>query len=512
MNNLPYFCSLGYNINNTLILGIYMSNSLKFICSNGLHVVCQQTTKPHTFTIRFYVRVGTIYETVGNNGITHLLEHMLFRGNKTYASAYDLAYSLEKTGGEINGSTDQDTMELWLTGDVQGLEMVIANFYTFLMHPTFPELDLEKKVIHAERLQDFNDKNQCIDPDTLMYEELFANSYGLPIIGSQESVESCLVEDLHVWHKKFFVPSNCLLVLQVPWDIKITQLLAMRTFDKVWYQPTEAIELDTAPTISWNQYDISGFIPKLLKQTEKTIVASKTTPTKQKKSTTMTAVPCQTAWVKNADNQSIWRFTFVLQPNNWESKIQAQIELHLCQRLLEDGLSSQLNQMFRDQTGLAYHVEAQMVYHKNFGLFYIDFHIPTEHTELFLDTVQYLLNQWHSEITDQEVEKVKFRYQFDLKSISNAELREREIDLLWSQETFCTIDEEKKYIQSISTEHVKRQIQQLFLETPKHILYIGPKPTAYKKRINTMLKVLETTRNRLQTVQVLQTDTMESLL
>src|SRR5262245_26300104 len=76
--------------------------------SNGLRLLTIQTPHLHTASVCLYVRAGSRYETPATNGLSHFLEHMLFRGSGRYPSSFALNLAIEELGGTLYAETGRD--------------------------------------------------------------------------------------------------------------------------------------------------------------------------------------------------------------------------------------------------------------------------------------------------------------------------------------------------------------------------------------------------------------------
>src|SRR5690242_4925201 len=78
------------------------------VLANGLIVVTVSLPHLHTASVVMYARVGSRYETPTSNGLSHFLEHMLFRGSKSHPSSFALNYAIEDIGGTLYAETGRD--------------------------------------------------------------------------------------------------------------------------------------------------------------------------------------------------------------------------------------------------------------------------------------------------------------------------------------------------------------------------------------------------------------------
>ncbi len=166
---------------------------------------------------------GSREETESSIGLTHLLEHMLFKRTLS-KSTFQLACEIDRLGGDLNASTDTD--ELVLYADVPGNRFgeLISLLRELVLEPEFrqAELDLEKEVI----LQEISEAND--DPDSAAFDLLSkifwpSSSYGLPVFGTEGSVKSLSLEDLKVRLDQLRVGRRMLISVAGPVSLNVVK-------------------------------------------------------------------------------------------------------------------------------------------------------------------------------------------------------------------------------------------------------------------------------------------------
>ena len=181
--------------------------------SNGLTVLIQEDERFPLASLRLFVRAGSAYETEAQAGISHLLEHMVFKGTAKRAPG-KLALEVEGVGGYFNAATSFDytvymtdmPAERWALG----LDVLKDMAFGATIDPE--ELAKEKPVVLAE-LERGEDS-----PDSRIFKSLQplvwpGSTYGRPIIGYRNTVESITAVDIKNYIKKFYQPQSMLLVI-----------------------------------------------------------------------------------------------------------------------------------------------------------------------------------------------------------------------------------------------------------------------------------------------------------
>jgi predicted Zn-dependent peptidase len=180
----------------------------KHTSPNGLRIVQEQIPSVRSVTIGIWVLTGSRNETKINNGISHFLEHMFFKGTDT-RSARDIAEAFDAIGGQVNAFTSKEYTCYYAkvldTHKDLALEMLADMFF----HSSFDEeeMEREKKVVYEE-IKMYEDT-----PDDIVHDLLAATSYGghplgYPILGTEEQLKTFTPETLRNYMKERYAPEN----------------------------------------------------------------------------------------------------------------------------------------------------------------------------------------------------------------------------------------------------------------------------------------------------------------
>lgn len=207
-----------------------MFDALEVTLKNGLRLV---TIKRDTSiaSVQAGVKVGSLYENDKEKGVSHFIEHMLFKGTKLFNNE-ELNSLLEERGGEYNAYTDYNCTVLSMTALMEEIEECIKLMAQMLISPTFSEEELEKErgVILSELrtskddLEDlsFRRVNEAaFDKSPLKYDT----------IGEERTVKSFKRKQIVEFYKKYYVPNNCCITLVSNLDHKMAQELVMKYFE-----------------------------------------------------------------------------------------------------------------------------------------------------------------------------------------------------------------------------------------------------------------------------------------
>ena len=175
---------------------------------NGLRVASHEMDHLETLSLGIWVAAGARHEGEHENGLSHLLEHMAFKGTKT-RSAQKIAEEIEEVGGELNAATGLDTTAYYarvLKGD-EGLALELLADILFNSAYAAEELEKEREVI----LQEIAGAQD--DPEDIAFELLQKSAYpgqslGRAILGTRESVAALQAADLRAFLNARYEPGS----------------------------------------------------------------------------------------------------------------------------------------------------------------------------------------------------------------------------------------------------------------------------------------------------------------
>ncbi|MCX7982885.1 MAG: insulinase family protein [Syntrophales bacterium] len=160
----------------------------KTVLPNGVRVVSEAVDYVRSVSLGVWVNCGSRYETERDNGISHFIEHMLFKGT-TKRSALEIVSSIESVGGIINASTGKELTSFYVKVPDYSLEIALDVLADMFLHPKFDENDIEreKSVVQQEisLLEDTPDDFIHDFCDTHFWN---GHELGFPILGRREVI------------------------------------------------------------------------------------------------------------------------------------------------------------------------------------------------------------------------------------------------------------------------------------------------------------------------------------
>ncbi|MEW9676665.1 pitrilysin family protein [Lentibacillus sp. L22] len=180
----------------------------KHTCKNGLRVVMEQVPAVRSVTIGIWVLTGSRNENEQNNGISHFLEHMFFKGTRE-RSAKDIAEAFDAIGGQVNAFTSKEYTCFYAKVLDTHKELALDILADMFFNSSFDkeEMEREKKVV-LEEIKMYEDT-----PDDIVHDLLARASYGnhplgYPILGTQEHLASFTPETLRDYIQEQYTPDN----------------------------------------------------------------------------------------------------------------------------------------------------------------------------------------------------------------------------------------------------------------------------------------------------------------
>ncbi|WP_336989714.1 pitrilysin family protein [Bacillus infantis] len=180
----------------------------KYTCQNGVRVVLENIPTVRSVAIGVWIGTGSRNEHPGNNGVSHFLEHMFFKGTKT-RTAREIAESFDSIGGQVNAFTSKEYTCYYAkvldTHSKFALDVLADMFF----NSTFvdEELNKEKNVV-LEEIKMYEDTPDDIVHDLLGKAIYESHPLGYPILGTEETLETFKGDTLREYMHETYTPEN----------------------------------------------------------------------------------------------------------------------------------------------------------------------------------------------------------------------------------------------------------------------------------------------------------------
>lgn len=181
---------------------------------NGLRVITVPTRGNPSVAVMVVVEAGSNYETKEQNGLSHFLEHMCFKGTKNRPTAMEIARELDGMGAYNNAFTGSELTGYYAKAEKKHFKKVLEILSDMYLNPIFPKDDLEKeRGVIIEEIEMYEDQPQSKVWDvltTLLYGDTPA---GRPIIGPRENIRRFTQEDFVEYRNKHYVAGKTIVVV-----------------------------------------------------------------------------------------------------------------------------------------------------------------------------------------------------------------------------------------------------------------------------------------------------------
>ena len=184
---------------------------------NGLQLVTVETPHLHSATLCLYVRAGSRYETAETNGLSHFLEHMLFRGSARYPTSFALNLAIEELGGTLYAETGRDYSLYQIALNPRHLQRGLEILGDLFAAPEFRDIDLERQIIVEEILEDLDDRGRNVNLDDQSRRQVWGeHPLGFPITGPLRNVRRFTTRDVRAHFRRFYGAANMVLAVAGP--------------------------------------------------------------------------------------------------------------------------------------------------------------------------------------------------------------------------------------------------------------------------------------------------------
>ena len=339
---------------------------------NGLRIVCVEMPHLHAVELAVHVKVGSRNDPPGRAGLSHFLEHMLFRGTAELPTTLDIEKAFETIGGAPNAATDAESTCYYSRIHPDHVRRGMELFASMLLRPLLEGIGTERRIISEEAREDLNERGEEISPDLLASRLLWPrHPLGLPTIGTLESIGAIDESDLRSHLAGYYRPGSAVVAVAGPVRSHEVFAAAEEVFD------------------SWEQ----GAGPEPL-------------PAPHRRTGGKLCL------VADSDSQMSLQLAFLALPRS-DARFTT---LRLVRRLLAGGGSSRLYLRLREEMGIIYSVDAAIGAYEETGCFTIDLSTaPGTLAQAVEGVLDELLRLVEEQVPEEELERVRRSYIFDLE-------------------------------------------------------------------------------------------------
>lgn len=410
-----------------------MSDSSCTSLANGLRVVTVPLPHLHSADIAVYLKVGGRNDPPGRTGLSHFLEHMLFRGTADYADSLAIEAAFESLGGMVNAATDADSTCFYGRIHPRFAERGLSILSSMLLRPRLEGVELERRIIGEEALEDINQDGDEVNPDLVMGRLLWpGHALGEPTVGRLEDIARIAHEDLLGHLQRWYRPNNAVVVAAGPLEHRLIVAAAERCLGQ--WQPADVPPLEpfrAGPDVG---------------------------PT------------CR--FVQDADSQVTVQLAF----RACRRSDPEMTALKLLRRLLAGGGCSRLHLALRERLGLVYSVESSIGSYEETGCLTIDLATAPENLPTVLAAaVRELRELTLHPVPPDELGRIKTVALADL-DYSRDSVSDMGIRFGWGalMNVARSIDEDQRLVEGVTATALQLLAQRLFRPENSFLAVIGP--------------------------------------
>lgn len=415
--------------------------------SNGLRLLVAPLPHLHSVEILCYVGVGSRNETPELAGVSHFLEHMVFRGNENNPSGALIEQAFERLGGSVNAATDAETTCYDANVHPESVGEALQLFAELLQAPLFSGLETERSIVLEEALTDFNEHGEDICPDNRIAQMMWGDHpLALPVIGFPKTIRNLSLDDLKCWHQRYYVPSNVVISIAGPVNFEHVQHAVEKAFG------------------GWQ----GGQAPKALPY----------------------AVPLlgdgpRCCWVRDSGSQ----LTIQMAWRSDGSRSKNSLGARVMRRILGDGGACRLMQRLREESGLTYSVEASLEEYAESGCLSIDLATDPEKLIAVIDILLDEVDRARQGVSEDELQRVVktglYRLHFSRDNVEELAVRYG-----WGEvsDDMRTLSDDTHAWQQVTTRVVREAALATLCDERLYFVCIGPWREQDKITVDAMLR------------------------
>ena len=408
---------------------------------NGLRVVCVEMPHLHAAEMAVYLKVGGRNDPPGREGLSHFLEHILFRGTADFPSSLAIESAFEAIGGAPNAATDAESTYYYSRVHPDSIMRGMDIFASMLTKPLLAGIEIEKRIVAEEAREDLNEQGDEVNADTIVSRMLWPHHpLGMPTIGTLESIAAIELSDLAEHLKNYYIPSNAVLVVSGPMKSADVLSAAGDCFGEWPGRPLPAVSLVT----------LRQFLPQ---------------------------IRC----VQDSDSQMNLQLAFL----GFARDDHRFMALRFLRRILAGGGSSRLHLRLREELGIIYSVDGAIGAYDETGCLAFDLSTsPDTLIHAVEATLEELLRIAMTPVPEDELERIRNSYIFDLE-FSRDSAYEMGGRYGWGElmGVVRSIEEDQSEARRINSEVLQETARTLFAPENMRLVAVGPWKRGMKKAI-----------------------------
>jgi predicted Zn-dependent peptidase len=214
---------------------------------SGERVITERVDSVRSVALGFWIGAGSRDESAASSGASHFLEHLLFKGSRSY-SAQEIAEIFDGLGGELNAATSREHTVVYARVPDEHLATALDVMADMVFAPSFADLDAEREVV-LEEIAMYEDTPQELVHD-LFSEAVFGDhALGRPVIGTADVISTIARDELAAYHRAAYVGGNVVIAAagSLEHDALMAQLARLEREQRIAAEPRPTRQLVVSP-------------------------------------------------------------------------------------------------------------------------------------------------------------------------------------------------------------------------------------------------------------------------
>ena len=402
---------------------------------SGLRLVAKRLDNFYTVSLGVFVDVGCVKEDASTNGYSHFIEHLVFKGTER-RSCLQISEEIDDIGANINAYTAKDSTCFYTKSSSEDLEKCMDVLSDMYFNASIPEDELEReKGVVIEEIKMCQDTPDEVSQDLISQALFYEQSLGQTILGTIENIKYSDRHSILKFKNKHYIPTSTVISVCGKFDIDELDKLVEKYFEQ---HCDSASVPDAEPQVKYCSQFLYTFKP-----------------------------------IEQSHLQLAW--------GGYSLRNSERCANNMLASILGGGLSSRLNQVIREQNGLAYSVYAYPSYYTNSGSFEIYVGLSPENNEKACNLIKTELDKLLSNgITEKELARARIQainalYMNVESNMTLMRLYGR--SMLKLNELFNVESDIAKY-KAVTVDDVNN-VARSILTKPHASAYVGPEVDAY---------------------------------
>lgn len=206
----------------------------KRVLANGLTIIEVPSNDAESVVVDFFVKTGSRSEKPKENGISHFLEHFLFKGTQKYPNALAITELIDGIGGEMNANTGKEHTQYYIKSHSDHLELIFSVLTDMILHPKLDKEELEKeKGVIVEELNMYKDMPMA-EIDNILENIMWPNTaLGQDIVGKKETVTKFTTAMFKSYMERHYQTANIILGVSGKFSPKKLDQLIKKYWSKI---------------------------------------------------------------------------------------------------------------------------------------------------------------------------------------------------------------------------------------------------------------------------------------